>query len=319
MNADISTPHLDLADLIAEANGEATGNRVRGHLAGCEQCRREADRWSLVAGGVRGLMAATPEVTQPAQPVRPARSAVRRVLATPRRRLVFAASAAAAAVLVGFAGYGVANRGSVNGPGTGGSGGTTTLTAVTGCAKLEQATGTLDRVGGDSLVIAMAGGKSVTVTTTATTRMNASGPLLDAVTDGASVTVVGKGSGGTVAANFVVVGGNPSIEVPDYTILHGTVSDARTGGFTVVTSTGTRVPVTTSDRTVVAISNAGLAQLRTGARTTAVGYAGPNGTLSAIAVFQPADWLPGAHAEVTVKDCSPDSINHTIMALTYGG
>jgi len=312
MNADISTPHLDLADLIAEANGEATGNRVRGHLAGCEQCRREADRWSLVAGGVRGLMAATPEVTEPVRPAQP----VRRMLATPRRRLMLAA---AAAVLVGFAGYGVANFVSVNGPGTGGTGSTATLTAVTGCAKLEQATGTLERVDGDSVVIAMAGGKSVTVTTTATTRMNASGPLLDAVTDGASVTVAGKGSGGTVAANFVVVGGNPSIEVPDYTILHGTVSDARTGGIIVVTSTGTRVAVTTSDRTVVAISNAGLAQLRTGARTTAVGYAGPNGTLSAIAVFQPADWLPGAHAEVTVKDCSQDSIDHAIMALTYGG
>jgi hypothetical protein len=312
MNADISTPHLDLADLIAEANAEATGDRVRGHLAGCEQCRREADRWSLVAGGVRGLMAATPEVAQPVRPAQP----VRRMLATPRRRLMLAA---AAAVLVGFAGYGVANFVSVNGPGTGGTGSTATLTAVTGCAKLEQATGTLERVDGDSVVIAMPGGKSVTVTTTATTRMNASGPLLDAVTDGASVTVAGKGSGGTVAANFVVVGGNPSIEVPDYTILHGTVSDTRTGGFTVVTSTGTRVAVTTSDRTVVAISNAGLAQLRTGARTTAVGYAGPNGTLSAIAVFQPADWLPGAHADVTVKDCSPDSINHTIMALTYGG
>jgi hypothetical protein len=124
---------------------------------------------------------------------------------------------------------------------------------------------------------------------------------------------------GSLAASFVAVGGKPTIEVPGYTVAQGTVSDARTGGFTVVTSTGTRTPVTTSGRTVVTISSASLSQLRTGARTTAVGYAAPDGTLSAIAVFQPADWLPGAHAEVTVKDCSPDSVDHAIMALTYGG
>jgi hypothetical protein len=330
MNADTSTPHVDLADLIAEANGQATGDRVRTHLAGCEECQLEANRWSLVAGGVRGLMAATPEVAQPVQPVQPVqpiplahpvqpRHPVRRMLATPRRRLVLAASAAAALVLVGFAGYGLANVVSVNPPGQGGSGSTATLTAVTGCTRLEQATGTLERVDGDSVAIRTAGGKLATVATTATTRLNASGPLLAAITDGATVTVAGKASGGSLAASFVAVGGKPTIEVPGYTVARGTVSDARTGGFTVVTSTGTRTPVTTSGRTVVTISSASLSQLRTGARTTAVGYAAPDGTLSAIAVFQPADWLPGAHAEVTVKDCSQDSIDHAIMALTYGG
>lgn len=320
MNADISTPHLDLGDLVAEVTGAPTGDRVREHLAGCEQCRLEASRWSLVADGVRGVMAAAPEPVQAAQPTRsaaPSRLTVRRVLATPRRRLAFAA---AAAVLVGLAGYGVANVVSVNvhGP-SGQTGTTTTLTAVTGCAKLEQATGTLDRVDGDSVVIRTAGGKLATVATTPTTRLNASGPMLGAITDGATVTAVGKGSGRTIAADFVAVGGRPTIDVPGYVTAQGTVSDAGTAGFTVVASNGTRVRVTTSGRTVVTVSNASLGQLRAGAPTTAVGYAGADGTLTAIAVFQPPNWLPGAHAEVTVKDCSPDSINHTIMALTYAG
>ena len=36
MNADTSSLHLDLGDLIAEAAGQPVGDRARQHLAGCE-------------------------------------------------------------------------------------------------------------------------------------------------------------------------------------------------------------------------------------------------------------------------------------------
>ena len=82
MNADPTDtryPHLDLGDLIAEAAGEPVGDRAREHLASCEHCQREANRWNLVAEGVRGLAAAAPETAQPARP----RRTRRRVLAGP--------------------------------------------------------------------------------------------------------------------------------------------------------------------------------------------------------------------------------------------
>jgi hypothetical protein len=93
-------------------------------------------RWDLVADGVRGLAAATPEVAQPARP----RHTRPRVLAGPRRRTVLAVSAAAALVL-GGAGYGVAAALTGHAPGT-------VLTAVSGCATLLQVDGTLEQVNG---------------------------------------------------------------------------------------------------------------------------------------------------------------------------
>ena len=59
--ADTRSPHLDLEDLIAEVTGQPVNGRARAHLARCEHCRAEANRWDLVASGVRGLAAATPE------------------------------------------------------------------------------------------------------------------------------------------------------------------------------------------------------------------------------------------------------------------
>ena len=64
MNADPTDtryPHLDLGDLIAGAAGQPVGDRAREHLASCEHCQLEANRWNLVADGVRGLAAAAPE------------------------------------------------------------------------------------------------------------------------------------------------------------------------------------------------------------------------------------------------------------------
>jgi hypothetical protein len=174
-------------------------------------------------------------------------------------------------------------------------------------------------VNGTGVVIKTASGHLVTVTTTATTRLAASGALLGDITDGAAVTVAGTSSDATIAADYVVVGGNPTLAVPGIVIVRGTVSDAGTAGFTVVTSAGTRVPVTTSGATVVTVSHASLSQLQGGTRTVAVGYAGPDGTLSALAILQPPNWPAGAHAKVSVRDCSSTAINHEIMALAADG
>src|SRR5580693_9704500 len=68
MNADptnTQSPHLDLDDLIAEANGVSIGEAAREHLAGCGQCRLEVSRWNLVADGVRGLAAVAAETAAP--------------------------------------------------------------------------------------------------------------------------------------------------------------------------------------------------------------------------------------------------------------
>ena len=193
----------------------------------------------------------------------------------------------------------------------------TTLTAVTGCDRLEQAAGTLERVNGSSLVITTASGQPVTVTTTASTFVAMSGALLSDITDGASVMVRGDSSGGAIAAAVVTVGRpfsavNPPGSVP----VQGTVSDASTGGFTLVTASGTRIPVTTSGGTLVVVSHASPGQLQAGTSIFAVGRAGPDGTLSARGVAVITQLPSGTHASVAVKDCSPSSIAEALGAIS---
>lgn len=315
MNA--NSTHLDLDDLIAEVTGQAVGEQAREHLVGCEQCQLEANRWSLVADGVRELAAEATEVPEPARPPRTGR----RVLAGPwRRAAVIVGSVAATLVLLVVIGTaaGLVHV-HLSAPGSGpGSG--PTLTSVSGCARLEQADGTLERVNGANVVIKTASGRLVTVTTTETTRLAASGALLGDIMDGAAVTVAGTSSDGTLAADFVVVSANPpSLTVPGVVTVRGTVADAGAAGFTVVTSASTRVPVTTSGATAVTVSHASLSQLQDGGRTMAIGHPGPDGTLSALAVLQPPNWPTGAHATLSVRNCSSTAINHEIMALAYGG
>jgi hypothetical protein len=338
MNADTADtrfPHLDLEDLIAEVTGQPVGDRARAHLAGCEHCQLEAKRWNLVAGGVRDLAASVPETPAsalpappglfaipalftpftpsalPASPV-PPRGPKRRLLAGPRRRATLATAAAAALVLGG----GLTVALSSHAPGSGADA-TTALTTVNGCAQLEQAAGTLERVNGGSVVIKTASGRPVTVTTTATTTLNAAGALRSDIADGARVLVAGTRSGAAILADLVAVGGNPSLAIPGVVVASGTVADASAAGFTVVTPAGTRTPVTTSGGTDVTVFNASPGQLQAGASTIAIGHPGPDGTLSALAVLQPPSWPRGARATVTVKvkDCSPASINRTITAL----
>jgi hypothetical protein len=315
MNADPTDtrhPHLDLGDLIAGAAGQPVGDQAREHLASCEQCQREANRWNLVADGVRGLAAAAPGTAQPARP----RRTGRRVPAGPWRRamLVAGSVAAALALLVGLGEVTGYVHVHLSGPGTG-----TVLTAVTGCSRIEQAEGTLERVNGSSLVIKAASGPPVTVTTTAATFVSMSGPLLSDITDGAPVMVRGSGSGGTINAAIVTVGQpfsavNPSGWVP----VQGTVSDASTAGFTLVTSSGTRIPVATSGDTLVVIPHASPGQLQAGVTIVAVGHGGPDGTLSARAVAAVSQLRSGPHirASVKVKDCSRSSIDEALGAIS---
>jgi hypothetical protein len=292
------SPHLDLGDLIAEVTGQPIDDQAREHLSRCEHCRTEVSRWDLVAGGVRGLAAAAPRVAQPAPP----RHTRRRVLAGPRRRTVLAASAAAALVLAGAAGYGAAPALTRHASGT-------VLTAVGGCATLRLAEGTLEQVNGTSLVIKTASGQPVTVTTTASTAVSMSGPLLRDITDGASVMVRGRSSGGTIAAAIVTVGPPFSaVDPPGFVPVQGKVSGAGTAGFTLVTSSGTRLRVTTSGDTLVILPRASLGQLQDGTTLFALGQAGPHGTLTARAVAAVSQLPAGPHLNVTSRGCSAAAI-----------
>ncbi len=315
MNADPTdtrSPHLDLGNLIAGAAGQPIGDRTREHLASCEHCQREANRWNLVADGVRGLAAAAPETAQPAPPRRTRRHVLPRPV---RHGLLAVGSVAAALVLLVAIGSAVG----VVHVHFGGGGAQTTLTAVTGCSQLEQADGTLEQVNGSSLVIKAASGQPVTVTTTATTFVSMSGALLSDITDGASVMVRGSMSDGTIKAAIVTVGQPFSaVNPPGFVPVQGTVSDAGTAGFTLVTSSGTRVPVTTSGDTLVVIPHASPGQLQAGATIVAVGHAGPDGTLSARAVAAVSQLPAGGHlnASFRVRDCSPSSIIEALGAIS---
>jgi hypothetical protein len=308
MNADTHSPHLDLEDLIAGAAGQPAGDRAREHLARCRPCQLEANRWNLVADGVRGLAAAAPAAAPPAR----SRRTGQRVLAGPWRRAMLVAGSAAAALVL-LAGIGeVTGYVHISGPGT-----EAALTAVTGCTQLDQADGTLEQVNGSSLVIKTASGQLVTVTTTATTFVSMSGALLGDITDGASVMVRGATSGGTIRAAVVTVG-QPfrRVNPPGFVPVRGTVSDAGTAGFILVTSGGTRVRVATSSDTLVVVPHARPGQLQPGTSIFAVGQAGPDGTLSARGVAAVSQLRSGPHISVSVKDCSPRSVEEALGAIS---
>ena len=103
---------------------------------------------------------------------------------------------------------------------------------------------------------------------------------------------------------------------PGFVPVQGTVADASTVGFTLVTSSRTRIPVTTSGDTLVVIPHASPGQLQAGAAIFALGHAGPDGTLSATAVAAVSQLPSGAHASVSVKDCSPASIDEALGAIS---
>lgn len=299
--ADTRSAHLDLEDLIAGACGQPVADRARDHLAGCEHCRAEARRWDLVARGVRGLAAAAPEAAPPAPPrSRP------RALAGPRRRTILAASAAAAVLVLAGVGYGLTGVLTRHAPGA-------VLTAVSGCNGLRLGAGTLEQVNGSSLVLKMAGGRPVAVTTTPSTKVSVAGPLRRDITDGATVVVLGPRSGQTIAAASVTITSSLrglSVSPPSgWVAAIGTVSDAGPAGFTVVTPGGGRVPVTTSGSTFVNVSQASLGQLKAGALTVVVGRPAADGTLAAAGLLQQS---PGSGIQVQfhirLSGCPPASL-----------
>jgi hypothetical protein len=324
MNADPTgtrASHLDLEELIAEATGQPVGDRAREHLASCEHCRLEASRWNLVAGGIRGLAADAPEAAAPetdaapeaaaaphaAQPTRP-RRAGRNALAGPWRKAMLATGAVAAALVLlvgigaatGYVHLSVSHHGSQ-----------TVLTAVTGCSQLEAASGTLGQVQGDSMVLKTASGQLVTVTTTPSTTVGVSGVLLGGISDGMAVTVSGPSSGGTIAATIVSIRSPGHITAPSsFTTVHGMVADASASGFTVVTSSGTRVPATISGDTVVNIFHVRPDQVPAGATVTAIGHAGPDGTLQATAAMAIVQRSSGPQLQFHAKTrgCSPAAV-----------
>ena len=129
--------------------------------------------------------------------------------------------------------------------------------------------------------------------------------------------VRGSSSDGTIAAAIVTVGQPFSAVNPlGFAPVQGTVSDASAAGFTLVTSGGTRIPVTTSGGTLVVIPHASPGQLTAGATIFALGHAGPDGTLSAQAVAAVLQLPAGGHLNVSVKDCSPSSITEALGAIS---
>jgi hypothetical protein len=338
--ADTRAPHLDLEDLIAEVTGQPIDDPAREHLTRCQHCRAEANRWDLVAAGVRGLVTATPEPAPPpalprqtrpgpARPRKPLprpalprhpfpRPARPRLPAGPRRRAALAASAAAALVVVGGAGY--AATAALTRPASG-----PVLTAVSGCSGVELTDGTLEQVNGTSLVIKTASGRPVTVTTAAATIVTVAGALRGDITDGAPVIAIGPSSAGTVAAASVTVGSLPGGKKGNLTpptgwvVARGTAADASTAGFTVVTSGGTRVPVTTTGSTFVVQPRARLSQLQVGVTIVAVGHAGPDGTLSAAGVVQQPPGPMQVHFSLPIRHCSPALLADALATAVASG
>ena len=307
--------HLSLEELIAVARGEPAAPAGAGHLAGCEGCAGEVRKWSAVAGGVRVRVARSEPPGNlldqvfaavddwPSQPVmrtEPPAGTARRVL---RGHGYAWLAAAAAAVLFAAGGYGVSTVLRHASRSHAATQADAVLTA-TGCSTLKAAGGTLTSVNGSTLTIRTADGSSVTVTTSADTKVvrEVAGTLSD-VTDGTQVTVFGSNSGETIDANSVALGngGASSLgKLPDSPagsgglslrlgLASGTVADVTSSGFTVNETNGSRVQVTTSpDTTVLTLVTSSIGELKAGKLTSAVGAPGPDGTLAATTVEQEA-------------------------------
>lgn len=77
-----------------------------------------------------------------------------------------------------------------------------------------------------------------------------------------------------------------------------------------------RIVVCCYGDTLVVIPHASLGQLQAGATIFALGPAGPDGTLSARAVAAVSQLPSGAHISVSVKNCSPSSIEEALGAIS---
>jgi hypothetical protein len=98
--------------------------------------------------------------------------------------------------------------------------------------------------------------------------------------------------------------------LPGVVTAQGTVQDAGAGGFTVITSGGAQVAVTTSSETNVNIFPASLSQLAIGTFTVAIGQVASDGTLAAITAGQPG---PGFSLSlITINGCTPSALDAAV-------
>jgi len=320
--------HLELEELLAKVNGRALDGEVGKHLASCQACRLEAERWAAVAGGLHYLMGQAPSLPplereafaspKTSRGLHLRRAGIRLLGGTNRPRAIVAAAASVAVVAGGAYGLARSLEGSRSAPQRGGKASLTAgVTAVKGCSGLDGTAGTLEAVNGTSLVLKTSNGASVTVSTTSGTKVSreVTGSISD-ITNGARVFVKGTDSDGTITAQTVGVNIGPAVSMPSVKpaglprpgsngagqfglglgVAAGTAADVSSGSFTVVESDGSRVPVVApSSTTVITLVDASLSTLQTGELTVAVGSAG-DGTLSATTVEQ--------------EDVSPSSLPH---------
>lgn len=297
--------HLGLADMTGLANGAPLPNAAGAHLASCPQCQAEAGSWRVVAAGVRMVMAGSeaPAMTMP-EPVLTAIGSGGIAAGRPARwgRPGWRpAMAAAAAVLVlGGAGAGIATTLAAGRAGTPGSRPVAAALTSTSCRSLKLVAGTLVRVSGSSLVIRPPIGPAVRVSTSGSTTVarEVTGTLAD-VRDGLHVIVSGTRSHGQIEARRIGLTPSSLAMKPPLApvqgapaalllgLANGTVAGAATGGFTVDEPGGAHVRVRTSAATtVVMLASVRVAQLKTGQRTVAVGSVTGPGELAARTVEQ---------------------------------
>ncbi len=330
-----SQHHLDIEDLLLAADGELRDEGARAHLASCVVCRSDTDCWRTVGLGVRHVAAqAVPPPTPVAEGASATSSGSRSPAVLPAafwhaderlRRRVLVGAVAAALLAVGAGVYGATVSQGGNGAPPGSPPATAVragLTAVNGCPSLAAVTGTLEQLSGSELVIAASDGQSVAITTGASTRMigSESNGTLEDISNGAQVAVSGTASDGTIAAATVTVGAIDTVkpfEPPQPSgapVKVGTVSGAHTGGFTVVSSGGTRTSVTTTASTaVIVLRTLAVQQLQLGRFTVAVGNtSGEGGTLVAGAIEQvpqPISFPQGpGPSKGSQAGCSPQNV-----------
>jgi hypothetical protein len=329
-----STPHLTLAELTASGSNSPLSTAAAAHLDDCAAC--QARSRDAVADGVRFLLARCQPPTglmdsvfntidTQAAPAHRSRLAAVAHLRWPAFRGRYgrpriALAAAVVAVLLAAAGTGLATTlgqaGGANGAAEGGgSAAPHAGITLTECPRLQlQVLGrTLLGVSGTNLELEGAGSTPLTVTTTAGTEIfsEVAGSAAD-VTDGAHALVTGTATGPSTVAMVVAImpeasgaqpAGRPAIKLG---LAYGTVEDARSTGFTVV-SNGTRIPVTmTASSWVIKAVPADLGELRAGQATSVVVSTGPNGTLTALSVEQ-GD-LPPAALQALRESLSPSRL-----------